>query len=62
MLLSCFQLPVVVVLLVPLIECRLGRCENIKSLKIYFPQMILGVCHKNKTLLPKENISKVQRL
>ena len=23
----------------------LGRCENIKSLKMYFPQMILGVCH-----------------
>ena len=29
---------------------------------MYFPQMILGVCHKNKTHLPKENISKVYHL
>ena len=40
----------------------LGRCENIKSLKMYFPQMIVGVCHKNETLLLKENISKVHCL
>ena len=34
--------------------CPVGRCENIKRLKMYFPQMILGVRHKNKTLLPKK--------
>ena len=35
-----------------------GRCEKVKSLKMYFPQMILGVCHKNKTLLPKKLFQK----
>ena len=30
---------------------RVGWCEKIKSMKMYFPQIILGVCHKSKTRL-----------
>ena len=36
------------------LRVRPGRCKNKTFWKIYFPQMKLGACHKNKIVLEKE--------
>ena len=45
-----------------ILPCLIGWVEIQKKFKIWNVQPELNVIHKNKTLLPKKNISKVHRL